>query len=83
MMADTCELALSVERATLNRLVDAQERERRQLTQQTLVLSLAASGVPRLQQERQAHAELPRLDPRGYLISTLGGKRRGTETRPR
>ena len=70
-MTDVRELALRIERALLDVLIDANPREREQITDQRDVVSAAARRVASLEQKRQANGEPALLEQRRDLASTL------------
>ena len=71
VMTDVRELALRIERALLDLLIDANPREREQIADQRDVVSAAARRVASLEQKRQANGEPARLEQRRDLASTL------------
>jgi hypothetical protein len=70
------ELALGLESAPLDVVVDVEAGEREQLGEQLIVVLRAASRVARFEQEGQARSDVPSLEGVGELESPLVGERR-------
>ena len=71
MVADSGELALGIEGALLDVVVDVEARECEQLVQELVMVTGIARGVAGFEQERQARADVSGLEGTGELGSSL------------
>ena len=74
VVADAGELALGVERALLDGVVDREAREGEQFVEEGVVVARVARGVARLQQERQARGDPAGLEGVGELARAFVGE---------